>query len=343
MIVNVQMTTKLAIFLFFAASCRSIWGAASVPRLNGVNVAGLEFGIDINGTSIGNYNSPEFDQIQHFVSVGMNVIRIPFGWQYIQPQINGDLDANYLGLLVKYVEYTLGLGAHVIIDLHNYARRDGKIVGQSDLSAESLADMWSKVASHFKEQTNVFFGLMNEPHDVDSKTWIGVVQLVVTAIRQQGASNTILLPGNYWMHFATFANDYNNGMSAVKNPDGTKTGLIFDIHQYLDVDGSGAHKECTQYHPDEITSVAALLKRDGQQAIVTETGGGNSQSCSDFIYKFVKAVNNEFPTFIGALLWGGGPFSADSTLVITVKEGNNWKDQINLEAMKRSLASGSSS
>lgn len=359
MIFNVQMTIKLAILLFSAASCQSFWTESSdeqthalerrqnstppgmVPRMNGVNVAGLEFGVDINGTSTGVYNPPDLSQVSHFIGVGMNIIRFSFGWQYIQPTIKGELDAKYLALLDKYVKYTVDSNVHVIIDLHNYARRDGKIVGQSELGADTLVDLWSKLASHFKDQPKVFFGVMNEPHDVDSKTWIGVVQQVVTAIRQQGAANTILLPGNAWMHFATFADDYNLGLGSVKNPDGTTTGLIFDIHQYLDVDGSGSHSECTQYHPDEITAVAALLKRDGRQAIITETGGGNTQSCSDFIYKFIKAVNHEYPSLIGAMMWGGGAFPADNNLVITVKEGNDWKDQINFTAFKKALTSGS--
>lgn len=61
----------------------------SLPLLGGVNVAGLEFGIGINGETSGSGNvPPPMDQIVHFLDSGMNVIRIPFGWQYIQVQCN---------------------------------------------------------------------------------------------------------------------------------------------------------------------------------------------------------------------------------------------------------------
>lgn len=83
MIANVQMAIKLMILLFSAAICRSEW-TGTVPRMNGVNVAGLEFGTDTNGGSSGSYSPPELSQIKHFVSVGMNIIRISFCWQSMQ-------------------------------------------------------------------------------------------------------------------------------------------------------------------------------------------------------------------------------------------------------------------
>lgn len=56
-----------------------------LPRSNGVNIAGLEFGINSNGDKNGNINvPPPLDQLKSFLSSGMNVIRIPFGWQYVQ-------------------------------------------------------------------------------------------------------------------------------------------------------------------------------------------------------------------------------------------------------------------
>ncbi|KAH9809741.1 family 5 glycoside hydrolase [Melampsora americana] len=356
MYTSVQRLVVLGSLLFSVASCLSIRNnsrhkyhpkhqkkvtekaGTSLPRMNGVNMAGLEFGIDSNGGQSGSYVPPPLDQISHLITGKVNTLRFPIGWQYIQPTINGALNETYLTLLDKYVTETINLGAFAIIDLHNYARRDGKIVGESDLGADALADLWVRLAGHYKSQPNVLFGLINEPHDVNSKVWFEVVQQVVTAIRKAGANNNILLPGNTWQHFATFSSDYNNGLSAIKNPDGSHKGLVFEIHQYFDQDGSGTNKECTQDHISEMQSVVTLLQNDGRQVLITETGGGNTQSCSEIVSKFTTAAESAYPTVVGVLIWAAGSFAADYALVATCRQGNEWVDQSTFNAAKAAFA-----
>ncbi|KAG0147470.1 hypothetical protein CROQUDRAFT_61622 [Cronartium quercuum f. sp. fusiforme G11] len=310
-------------------------GPKKLPRMNGVNMAGLEFGIWTNGEKNGNPSvQPPIDQIQHFVPEGVNLFRFPFGWQYLQPIIKGALDPTQLATLDKYVNATIEKRSFAVIDLHNYGRRDGKIVGQSDLGADALVDLWTKLALHYKNRRHVIFGVMNEPHDLESKSWISVVQQVVTAIRNAGAHNYILMPGNNWSHLKTFAEDYNGGMSSIKNPSGSTKGLIFEIHQYFDSDGSGTTKECNQDHLNELTSVVTLLKKDDRQALITEMGGGNTKSCADVITKFVTEVDKNYPTIAGSAIWSAGAISPDSPLIVTIKVGNTWQDQMNFNAVK---------
>lgn len=311
---------------------------SALPRMNGVNMAGLEFGIDNNGGQSGSYVSPPVDQIPHFITGKVNALRFPIGWQYIQPTINGPLNETYLALLDKYVTATTDLRGFAIIDLHNYGRRDGKIVGESDLGAGTLVDLWTRLADHYKNQSNVLFGLMNEPHDLTSSVWFGVIQQVVTAIRKAGADNNILLPGNTWEHLATFASDYNNGLSAIKNPDGSHKGLIFEIHQYFDQDGSGTNPECTQDHITELQPVVTLLQNDGRQVFITEAGGGNTQSCNDIVSKFVTAAQSAYPTVVGIMIWAAGSFAADYPLVAAIQKGSEWVDQSTFNAAKAALA-----
>ncbi|KAH9810632.1 family 5 glycoside hydrolase [Melampsora americana] len=280
------------------------------PRVRGVNVAGLEFGINSSGNKGDKNLPPDLTEVEDFIKQGFNIIRIPFGWQFIQPKVKGELDPTQLALLDKYVNAVLAQKAYVVIDLHNYARLEGKIIGQSEVGADDLVDLWKRLAEHYKDHGHVIFGLMNEPHDVDSKTWIGVLQKVVTAVREAGAiRQKLLLPGNSWSHLATFADDYKLGLSGLKNPDGSHHGLIFDIHQYFDAGGSGTSRECSEDHIAELNSVTALLKKDGRQALITELGGGNTQSCTAIITKFMAAVEANYPTILGGLIWGGGSFA----------------------------------
>ena len=52
-------------------------------------------------------------------------------------------------------------------------------------------------------------------------------------------SQLILLPGNNWTSAETFiSNGSADALNKVKNPDGSITGLVFDVHKYLDSDNS---------------------------------------------------------------------------------------------------------
>jgi hypothetical protein len=65
-------------------------------------LSGLEFGIASSGSSCGSitgaYSKPDISQIGHFVGLGANLIRIPFGWNYaVAGGVCGaNLDATYL-------------------------------------------------------------------------------------------------------------------------------------------------------------------------------------------------------------------------------------------------------
>jgi endoglucanase len=177
----------------------------------------------------------------------------------------------------------LATGAYCAIDIHNFARFNGQIIGQSSggPTDAQFADLWTQLATKYKSSTKVIFGLMNEPHDIDITTWAATCQAAVTAIRNAGAtSQMILLPGNNFTSAGTFvSNGSGAALIGIKNPDGTTTGLILDIHKYLDVDNSGNHAECTTDNiSDAFALVAQFLRANGRQGMVSETGAGSTSS-----------------------------------------------------------------
>jgi endoglucanase len=125
---------------------------------------------------------------------------------------------------------------------------------------------------------------MNEPHNIpDMAIWAATVQAAVTAIRQAGATTQlILLPGNDFTGAQTFVSNGSAGnLSTVHNLDGTNTSLIFDVHKYLDSDGSGTHTDCVSNHiTDTFMPLATFLTANKRTAILSETGGGNTASVS---------------------------------------------------------------
>ncbi|KAG4442571.1 hypothetical protein IFR05_001983 [Cadophora sp. M221] len=317
--------------------------ASAASPLAGVNIAGFDFGVDIMlGFSDG------AAQMQHFAKDdGLNLFRLPVSWQFLinsnalasgsgnttqARSASGSLDvanANKYDLLVKAC---LTTGAFCAIDIHNYARFEGKIIGQGGPSNADFANLWSQIATKYANETKVVFGLMNEPHDIpDMKLWAASVQAAVTAIRAAGATTQmILLPGNDFTGAQTFVSNGSAGnLSTVRNPDGSNTSLIFDVHKYLDVDGSGQHLECVSNHiEDTFMPLASFLTANKRMAILSETGGGNSPSCLTNVCNMLMFINANSDAYLGYAGWSAGGFDTKYNLTETpFGSAGNFTDQ----------------
>jgi endoglucanase len=261
-------------------------------KLAGVNIAGYDFGMAITGTQdqsqIIDEASDGTSQMQHFANQdGFNMFRLPAGWQFLTAnQLGGNLDSNNFGKYDRLVQGCLATGAYCIVDIHNYARWNGAVIGQGGPTDAQFVALWTSLATKYKSQSKVIFGVMNEPHDLTISTWAATVQKVVTAIRNAGAtSQMILLPGTDFTSAANFISNGSGGaLIKVTNPDGSTTNLIFDVHKYLDSDNSGTHTECVTNNIDSAFSpLATWLRQNNRQAILSETGGGNTQSCNQYL------------------------------------------------------------
>ena len=103
----------------------------------------------------------------HFAQVDkFNIFRLPVGWQYLQDTPGAPLNTGNLGTYDQLVQACLKTGAHCIVDIHNYARWNGNIIGQSGgPTNDQFADLWSQLATKYAGDGKVVMGLMNEPHD----------------------------------------------------------------------------------------------------------------------------------------------------------------------------------
>ncbi|TGO17212.1 hypothetical protein BTUL_0019g00010 [Botrytis tulipae] len=309
----------------------------------GTNIAGFDFGCTTDGTCLTNKilpalkslnNGPDgLGQMAHFVSkTGHNIFRLPVGWQYlVNNNLGGTLDSSNLATYDQLVQGCLATGATCIIDIHNYARWNGGIIGQGGPTDAQFASLWTQLAAKYKSNTKIVFGLMNEPHDLNSvTTWAATLQKVVTAIRQAGASNMLLLPGSDYASAGAFITDGSAAaLSKVTNPDGTFTNLIFDVHKYLDSDNSGTHTECVTNNIDTaFAPLATWLRANGRQAILSETGGGNTASCQTYLCQQVAYLNANSDVYLGYIGWSAGSFDSTYELVETpIGSGSSMTDQ----------------
>jgi endoglucanase len=258
-----------------------------------VNIAGFDFGCNSAGqcTNGGWYDivrdTNGVQQMQHLASIGLNAFRLPIGWQYIVNNVLGG-PINTTSDYYTLVQACLDTGAKMcIIDIHNYARWNGQIIGQGGPTNAQYANLWSQIATKYASESRIAFDVMNEPHDIPSiPTWAASVQAAVTAIRQAGAtSQIILLPGDNWTSAGTFVSGGSaDALNAVTNPDGSKTNLIMNVHKYLDSDNSGTTTECVTNNIDgAFAPLATWLRANKRQAMLTETGGGNVASCETYL------------------------------------------------------------
>jgi endoglucanase len=304
-------------------------------KYGGVNIAGFEFSVDTSGNR--NVNGAQDIsvngtlQMQHFVTdLGLNAFRLPVAWQYLVNNVlGGPLDPAACAKYDKLVQGCLSSGAALcIVDVHNYARWNGGIVGQGGPTNDQFALIWAQLAGKYGAEPRIAFDIINEPHNLNITLWAATNNAVVAAIRKTVSSNMILLSGMDFASAGAFPKNSGPAMLGVKNPDGSTTGLIFNVHQYLDADYSGTNPECTYNNVDAFNYLAKWLRTNNRQAFVTETGGGNTASCATLLCQELDAINANSDVFVGVTVWSAGAFSSTYMLsTVPVKQAGVWKDQ----------------
>ncbi|KAG9014304.1 hypothetical protein FRB90_005398 [Tulasnella sp. 427] len=286
----------------------------------GVNIAGFEWGCLTDG-SCTYPNSPPLTstadgpgQMKWFVSNGMNTFRLPIGWQYVTPALGGAFDATEWATYDKLVQSCLAVNAYCIIDIHNYARWNNQIIGQSAVPDAPFVKLWQMIASYYASQPRVIFGLMNEPYRLNIATWAATLQKVVTAIRAIAPKHVILLPGVEFAHADTFISSGSAAaLDAIVNPDGSKTNLIFDIHQWLDKANNGTDPNCVTDNIAVFAPLAQWLRCHGRQAFLTATGGGNDDTtnCNPLLCNQMQFLLANSDVFVGYTGWAAGSYDSE--------------------------------
>ncbi|EJT97750.1 hypothetical protein DACRYDRAFT_127563 [Dacryopinax primogenitus] len=305
-------TATFATALGFAVSA-----AVAIPRLGGVNTAGYDFMVYTDGSFDGPGTQPPLYQYGHFSPQGTNLYRLPFAWQLATPTLH------YYN---EVVQTALATNAYVILDVHNYARWNGEIINQGGPTIEQYASLWYQMASFYKNEPRVIYGLMNEPHDLpDNSLWPPAVQGAINAVRAAGSvSQYILMPGSSWTSAAAMPTEMGPYLLNLTDPayPGSKERLLFDVHKYLDYDNSGTHTNYVTNNTDILQTLVTWLKANGnRQAILSETGGGrNDSSCFTMLGEELAFIKNNYPTMVGFSAWAAGAF--DTTYILSLTPAN---------------------
>ncbi|KAL9115859.1 MAG: hypothetical protein Q9227_000227 [Pyrenula ochraceoflavens] len=317
------------VLLLAAAASAKIYyaGVAESGGEFGVYSATATPGTGLPGTFGVDYEFINPDTIDTWVDQNhINTFRVAFLLERMCPPATGlgsTFNETHFSLYQDAINYiTVTKGAYAILDPHNYMRygdpsqqpATGPIIGDTtDPSAATTDDFksfWQELAGRFANNTNVIFGIMNEPHDMPTSLVLADDQAAIDGIRASGARNLILAPGN----------GYTGGHSWNQSSQGDEPSADYlykisdplnntaiDIHEYLDVDFSGSHQACTQPFPSNMAFVTSWLQEHNLKAMVTEFGGDNNTQCAQYLTDAINYMADN-DVYIGWTAWAAGPF-----------------------------------
>jgi endoglucanase len=306
--------------IMFAVAVASIGGAAFAgPKaddrfLTGVNIAGAEFnGKKLPGVADRDYFYPKPATIDHFATAGMNVIRVPFRWERIQPTLNGELDPGEFRRLADVVHRATARKLFVILDVHNYAAYGGASIGTPEVPVAAFADLWKRLAGKFKKEKEVGLGLMNEPKGLPTETWLEAANAAIAQIRAVGAKNLVFVPGNgYTGGQSWFKRSYGTPNAAVMlgvNDPGDN--YVYELHQYLDSNYSGTHPECQSetIGVTTLTAVTDWLRQHHKRGFLGEFGVGKGPTCLAALDAMLGFMSKNRDVWLGWTYWAAGAWS----------------------------------
>jgi len=311
----------------------------TVPNLKGVNEAGADFGQALPGKVGHDYTWPLETSIDHFAKKGFGAVRIPFLWERLQPKLRGALNGAYFAALNKTVNSVTRRGMHAIVDPHNYARYSKSrkvaapnccVIGAagSGVTVADFLDFWTRLSQALNGNPNVIFAVMNEPNTMPTRLWADTAQAAIKAIRNTGAKQLVLVPGNGWTGAHSWLESwYDTGKESLSNAEAFKNftdpanNFAFEMHQYLDSDASGSHDSCASITAgvDGLSGATKWLEDNGFRGFIGEFSGGANTMCQQGIDAMLNHTD-QHPVWLGWTWWAAGPWWGHSWASIEPNE-----------------------
>jgi endoglucanase len=308
--------------------------AGTVLHYAGVNLSGAEFKAKrLPGVPFKDYTYPQPADFDYFASRGMNVIRLPFLWERLQPDLGGDFDKQQLLLLQKTVEMAKTRNMSIVLDVHNYGRYRGQEIG-AGVPDSAFADFWSRLAKAFANDPRVIFGMMNEPASIPAARWAQSAKIALDAIRDTGAKNLVLVPGTYYSgaHSWTAALRGSSNADAFANFRDPANNIAFEVHQYFDSDYSGTKTTCrgSTVGPSTMQGVTQWLRDHGQRGFLGEFGTSTDPTCLEALRQMLAFLQHNGDVWLGWTYWSAGDWWGDYPYNVTPPKGGAERPQMSI-------------
>ncbi|MCQ4261963.1 cellulase [Stutzerimonas stutzeri] len=296
------------------------------PLLVGVNLSGAGFGPSVvPGTHGTNYTYPAESYYKKYADLGMPLVRLPFLWERIQPKLGTPLNTVELARLKQSLDFAQKHNVKVILDLHNYYRYFGKLIGSNDVPISSFAAVWKQIAQEVVNHPAVEgYGLMNEPHSTNG-LWPQAALAAAQAIRTVDSKRWIYVAGDRWSSAFHWPH-YNTQL--ITNPwmRDPKNNLVYEAHMYVDKDFSGNYFDKNEkFDPmigvNRVKPFVDWLKQNKLRGYIGEHG------VPDFSPSAIVATDNLMTYLrqncIPSTYWAAGPWWGEYALSLDVVSGKH--------------------
>ncbi|WP_282340595.1 glycoside hydrolase family 5 protein [Pseudomonas sp. PS02288] len=271
---------KLCALLFATLLASAAQAQEAPPQLVGINVAGAGFSPGtLPGKHGTNYFFPPPDYFVQWKERGITWVRFSIVWERLQPQQFGDFDADYAARIDKTLEDAKANGIRVMLDVHNYGRYYGKIIGDADVPIKAYQDLMERIAERWsKDDTLYAYDLMNEPYGDAERYWFDVAQAGIDGVRKYDKTKTIYVEGRSWSSAQRWPGLNDDLLKLVDPADN----LVFSAHIYADKDSSGLYKQAMPDNYDPMVVVKRVepfvewLRQHGKRGHLGEFGVPNN-------------------------------------------------------------------
>jgi endoglucanase len=148
-------------------------------------------------------------------------------------------------------------------------------------------------------------------HDMNQTLVVNLNQASIDGIRAAGATKQYIhVEGNEWNGAWTWTTGQNSAtMGALTDPSNL---IVYQMHQYLDTDGSGTHAECVSATIGQERVVAATqwLRANQKLGFIGEFAGGPNAQCQAAVKGMLDYMSANTDVWQGALWWAAGPWWA---------------------------------
>ncbi|HYG35882.1 MAG TPA: glycoside hydrolase family 5 protein [Clostridia bacterium] len=319
--------TFVGLWLIALGCAAPFSSVADSIRYAGVNLASAEFGDKtLPGTYGSTYIYPNQTEVEYFKSKGMNIVRLPFLWERLQPTANAAFNSAEFNRLHSFVSATTAKGVYVLIDLHNYARYYGNAIGSAAAPISVFSNFWSRLATVYRTNDHVILGLMNEPHDMTTEAWRDAANAAILAIRATGATNLVLVPGNSWTGAHSWTDSWYGTPNAVAMLSITDpaNNFAFEVHQYLDSDSSGTSSQCvnTTIGADRLKKFTQWCRTNDRRGFLGEFGCSTNAPCLQSLENMLAYIDANLDVWEGWTYWAAGPWWGEYMYTVEPKSGS---------------------
>ena len=285
-------------------------GAAQAEPVSlvGLNLSGAGFAPQvlpgINGT---NYIFPVEAYFQQWSARGVKLIRFPIIWERLQPTLGGPLDSAYVALVNQTFGYAQKHGIKIILDLHNYARYRGQVIGTSGVPYARYQEIMTHIARQWSGQSSLYaYDIMNEPHDAMAY-WPTAAQYGINGVRAVDSTRPVIVEGNGWSSATRWA-EFNDSLLNLKDP---ANNIIFSAHSYFDENAGGSYDKTdvnkldANYGVTRVKPFVDWLKKNGKRGYIGEFGVPDNNPRWNLLMDNMLAYLKQ--NCIPASYWAAGP------------------------------------